>query len=206
MNSPTALKRAVFGVIINLMSQAHNYLCLVLKTKHYRERDLLVTLVTREHGRIIVNAQGVRKLNSRKKAALEVGNLIHAQLVTTKNMPLLTQAQLVSDSIDVRQNLTSMRRFLLFLEILDRLLVSEQLDDELFDKIIYLRQLLIAGVNNNLVRQHFTEILRLLGFAYDGSQTLSITGQVNQILDSSLRSFDYLTVETTVNQQPANSH
>ena len=97
-------------------SQANNYLALVIKTQRLHERDLIVTLLTREQGKITTVAKGVRHLSSSKRAFLEGGNLIHAQLITTKNWPLLTQAQLVADASSIRTDLIGLKKFLLFLE------------------------------------------------------------------------------------------
>jgi len=168
-----------------------NYLALVLKTQRLHERDLIVTLVTREQGKVTTVAKGVRHLSSSKRAFLEGGNLIHVQLVTTKNWPLLTQAQLVADTKDIRADLTGLKKFLLYLEILDRLLVSEELEPALFQQVLYLRELLLKRVSNQVVREHFAQLLSQLGFG-EGSQEASINQQVNTILDDQLRSFHYL--------------
>ncbi|MBQ6436615.1 DNA repair protein RecO [bacterium] len=175
-------------------SQANNYLALVIKTQRLHERDLIVTLLTREQGKITTVAKGVRHLSSSKRAFLEGGNLIHAQLITTKNWPLLTQAQLVADASSIRTDLIGLKKFLLFLEILDRLLVSEELSPELFEQILYLRQMLLARVRNDLVAERFQSVLDQLGFGRSHQVHASINQQVNQILDDNLRSFEYFQV------------
>jgi len=176
------------------MEKAKNVLGLILKCQRSGERDLLVTLVTREHGRIITVARGVRRLSSAKRSFLEAGNLVHIQLITTKNWPLLTQATLVADTMSVRGDLSSLRKFMLFLEILDRLLVSEELEPDLFQKILYLRELLLHHVRNDLIQTNFSQVLSSLGFSDDLPAHHSVSQQVNSILDTHLRSFEYLSV------------
>ena len=168
-------------------------MALVIKEQRTCERDLAVTLVTREQGKILVAAKGVRQIKSSKRAYLETGNLVHVQLVTTRGWPILTQAQLVASAAAIREDFTSVKKFLLFLEILDRLLVSEELSPALFQKIIYLRELFVQRAGNRLIQPHFEEVLALLGYANPQAQT-SISQQVNQILDSPLHTYDYLSI------------
>ena len=180
---------------MRLMSaKSHNQLALVIKCQRHHETDLLVTLITRERGKILTVAKGVRKLTSKRRSALEAGNLVHAQLIDTKGWPLLTQTKLVADTIAVRHELAAMRKFLLFLEIIDRLIVAEELSPELFEQILYLRELILHRVSNEIVREHFTHVLQALGYA-DERPEASINQQVNAILDSQLRSFEYLSVK-----------
>jgi len=175
------------------MAKSKNYLALVLKCQRSGERDLLVTLVTRQHGRLLTVAKGVRQLTSTRRSCLQAGNLIHAQLSPTASWPILAQATLVSDTHTARTQLTSLRKFLLYLEILDRLLVSEELDSQLFTQILTLRELLLRQVRNDLIQSHFQQVLAALGFSPE-SPGQSVSQQVNAILDTRLRSFDYLSV------------
>ena len=176
-----------------MSTRTDNQLALIIKTKRSRERDLLVTLVTQTQGRLVVAANGVRQLHSRKRAYLQSGNLVHLQLVTTKGLPLLTQATLVADTHSVHTNLAAVKRLLLFLEILDQVLVSEELSPALFRQILYLRELLLQGASNRLVRQHCYQFLSNLGFL-DGRQlttSQSVTALVNQIVERELSTFSY---------------
>ncbi len=169
-------------------------LSLVIKCQKTQEKDLLVTLITQHEGKILVIAKGVRHLNSSKKAYLQTGNLIKSHLVQTKGLSILTQAQLVADASNVRHNLIQIRKFLLFMEILDRLLVNEELSAAIFQKIIYLHQLFLHQVSNSIIKQHFLEVLMLLGYLDCESKNQSIINQVNQILGIDLCTFKYLSL------------
>ena len=169
-----------------------NILALVIKCQKSHDRDLLVTLLTAEHGKIITVAKGVCRLNSHKKPYLQSGNLIHVHLVQTKNWPLLTQATLVNEVATIRQDLNQLRRFLLFLEILDQIMVDEELDPTLFQKILYLRELLLQQVSNRLVQNQFQKILVDLGFTDNKKPLTSVSGLVSNLTNRQLHSYDYL--------------
>ena len=179
------------------MSKQNNFLCLVLKSQASRERDLLVTLISREQGRVVVSARGARQLGSSKRAYLQAGNLVHVHLVETKGLPILTQAQLVADTLAVRTDLRQVKRLLLFLEILDRLLVGEELPAAQFQRIITLRELMVRGISNRVIKEHFEQLLASLGYYDERHGAEPIIAQVNSILDTRLRSFDYLSLDKT---------
>jgi len=176
------------------MKKTTNYLSLVIKTKKTREQDLLVTLLTAEQGKILVVAKGVGKLSSHKRPYLESGNLIYAQLVPTKSLSLLTQATLVNEVTNIRQDLNQLKRFLLFLEIIDQLMVDEEIDIALFKQILYLRELFLQDVNNAIIKKQFAQILAELGYLDQEKPLTSVSGLVSQICNRQLCSYDYLSV------------
>jgi recombinational DNA repair protein (RecF pathway) len=104
---------------------------------------------------------------------------------------LLTQASIVSDTREVRTDLSNLRKFLLFIEILDHLLVSEQLSGQFFHQLLYLRELFLKKVGNHTIRLKFSQILQDLGFTKELATT-SISQQVSSLLDQKLYSFEYL--------------
>ena len=175
----------------------HNYLALVLKSRPQGERDALVTIVTQQVGRVVAAAPGIRQLRTPKRAYLQAGNLVHVQLVETKSLPLPTHAQLVSAADPARATLAQLKRLLLFLEILDRLLTSEQLPPDQFQRLLYLRELFLHNLSNRLIKQHFISFLTDLGYFDAAHADDSITVQVNTILDSQLHSFEYFALPTT---------
>ena len=171
---------------------SQNYLALVLKYRKNHEQDLLVTLLTREQGKIIAVAKGVCKLNSSKRAYLEPGNLVQVQLVTTKNWPILTQAKLVADTGNLRDDLAQIRRLFLYLEILDLLLPEEELPLPLWQKIIYVREMIWQKLGTRLIRQELKNILAALGYVDERQQLTSVTHLVSEITGSHLHSYEYL--------------
>ncbi len=178
-----------------MQKRGQNYFGLVIKDAKTRENDLLVTLLTKEKGKLLVVAKGACKLNSSKRATLEPGNLVQAQLLETKGWPILTQAKLVSNTGEIRENLKDLRRLFLFLEILDLLLTEEEVSPPLWQKIIYLRELLLKGLSVKLIRKEFGEILSELGYIDEKQTVGSISALVSQITGTRLRTYEYLRLE-----------
>jgi DNA repair protein RecO len=173
-------------------STTSNYLALVIKSRRIHERDLLLTLLTPQQGKILVAAPGVRHLTSTKKAYLETGNLLHAQLVTTKGLPLLTQATLVTSAQPIRVHLASLRRFLQFIEILDSLFVNEELSPPIWRQILFLRELFLHQASRSSIQEHFSQLLATLGYSDQRPLVGSICQQVGEIIERPLHAYDYL--------------
>ena len=68
----------------------------VLRTHKLGEADRIITLLTRENGKVRAVAKGVRKSGSRFGARLEPLNLIDVQLHEGRNMDTVTQVETVA--------------------------------------------------------------------------------------------------------------
>ncbi len=173
--------------------KSRNLLAIVIKVKKSRESDLLVTLLTCELGKIITVAKGTCKLNSKKRPYLEPGNLVQVQLVKTKSWPILTQACLVGTIGETRFSLSRLRRFLLYLEIIDLLLTEEELSPHLFQQVLSLRELLLQNMNNQKIKESFQALLAELGY-WDQQKEMqcSVSSLVSELTGRTLHSFEYL--------------
>ena len=64
----------------------------MLRTQKLGEADRIITLLTREHGRIKAVAKGVRRTKSRWGARLEPTSHVDLQLYSGKSLDTITQA------------------------------------------------------------------------------------------------------------------
>lgn len=67
----------------------------VLRTQKLGEADRIVTMLTREHGRIRSVAKGVRRTRSKFGARLEPGSHIDVQLYVGKTFDIVTQVEAI---------------------------------------------------------------------------------------------------------------
>ena len=65
----------------------------VLRTQKRGEADRIITLFTREHGRVRAVAKGVRRTKSKFGARLEPGSLVDIQLYVGKTFDVVTQVE-----------------------------------------------------------------------------------------------------------------
>ena len=64
----------------------------VIRTSRLGEADRIITLLTRDHGRIRAVAKGVRRTKSKFGARLEPGSAVDVQLHTGKTFDIITEA------------------------------------------------------------------------------------------------------------------
>ena len=74
---------------------------IVLRTQKLGEADRIITLFTKEHGRLRAVAKGVRRTKSRWGARLEPASLVDLQLYQGKNLDTVTQAEGIENFGDV---------------------------------------------------------------------------------------------------------
>ncbi|MFZ1721960.1 MAG: DNA repair protein RecO [Microgenomates group bacterium] len=170
---------------------------IVLKRINTGETDRIVTLLTKEQGKMVAVAKGVRTLSSTKRASLEPGNIVKAFFVRTKSLPLLTQTRLVSDCIDLPQTLQRLRQLSELLEILEKLFVEEELDLNTFRTVLNVRNLVISKQSSpKKVRESLVSLIVALGFQNpDDTKHTSISEYVASLSEKPMRSYEFLKLQ-----------
>jgi len=167
---------------------------IVLKRSKVGETDRVITLLTREYGKLVAVAKGVRKISSSKRAFLEPGNLVKAYFIKTKSLPLLTQAKLVGDCSQVRNDLIEIRKLTQFLEILEKLFIEDEIEENLFNNILELRQKISdRNITNIQIKRRLENLIEKLGFPHPKETKFgSILDYVSSLTNKPMRSFEYL--------------
>ncbi len=167
---------------------------IILKRNRVGETDRIITILTQEHGKLVAVAKGVRKISSSKRAFLEPGNLVRAYFVKTKSLPLLTQAKLINDCGQIRNNLAEIRKITQFLEVLEKLFVEDEIEDNLFHSILELRQKIVdQKISNIQIKKKLENLIEKLGYPHPkNTKFSSILGYVSSLTNKPMRSFEYL--------------
>ena len=107
---------------------------LVLSTVDYGEADRLVTLLTREHGKLTAFAAGARKSKRRFAGALEPYMRLRVQLVETRGATVrLDSADIVAGYYGAREDLSLIARALYAVELCRELTRDHEPQAELFE-------------------------------------------------------------------------
>jgi DNA repair protein RecO (recombination protein O) len=107
---------------------------IILKRTEYGEADRILTIYTRELGKISAIAKGSRKSTSRKSGHLEVGNIINFEFVTGKDLYIMTVAK--TETYYDYKDLIVMRKLFLWLEIIDKIIHDSERNLNIYEVII----------------------------------------------------------------------
>ncbi len=92
----------------------------VLRHADWGEADRLLTLYSRERGKVRAIAKGVRKVHSRKAGHLEPFTRVTLQLAKGRDLLIVTQADTVEAYLPIRDNLVKTTHASYLVELLDR--------------------------------------------------------------------------------------
>jgi DNA repair protein RecO (recombination protein O) len=92
----------------------------VLRHAEWGEADRLVTLLTRERGKVRALAKGARKIRSRKAGHLEPFTQVALQLAAARDIPIITQAETIEANLPLRDDLLRTGYAAYVVELVDR--------------------------------------------------------------------------------------
>jgi DNA repair protein RecO (recombination protein O) len=74
---------------------------IVLARKNYGEADRIISVFSKDKGRIAFIAKGTRRPKSRKRGHIEIFNRVKFQAVTGRGLDIITEAEVIDDFKDI---------------------------------------------------------------------------------------------------------
>lgn len=166
----------------------------VLKRFNYADADRMLTLFTKDHGKLSATAKGIRRLTSRKAPHLEL--FTHSRLyIVSANFPLVTEASTLTNYSDLKLNLNLTRAGFHLLEVLDKLLPEAEPLPRIFNSALDTLSSLNSLTTTNLDHRHlhlsqfYKHLLTHLGFGLPSKTTpTSIYAYLESVLDQKISS------------------
>jgi DNA repair protein RecO (recombination protein O) len=167
----------------------------VLKRINYGEADRIVTIFTKDFGKITAIAKGVRRLTSKKKSSLEPGTRAAFFFITGKNLHLLTQTDLIDSHQKLRQTLNGITKVNQMLEIVDLLLADQQEAASTYQILVNtLARFKIDGNHKQIILTNTQLILKELGYTHDKAfSEHGLKNYIEELAGRPLRTKAYLT-------------
>jgi len=107
-----------------------------LRHSNYAEADRILTIYTRDHGKLKVIAKGIRKIQSRKAGHLEPFTYSTIQLARSHELPIISQAETVLGFPNIHADLDRTAQAALVIELLDRFTFEAEHNSLLFGLVI----------------------------------------------------------------------
>lgn len=139
---------------------------IVLRRQDLKERDKLLTLYTREYGKIRVRAVGAKKIDSKLGGHLEPFMRTEVCLVPSKTIDIVAGAQVVDAYLQLRASVPGMHAAQYVVEVLDSLTPEGQVEKVVYDLTQHTLELLNqqTPVNFFMVQSVALKLLGHLGF------------------------------------------
>lgn len=140
---------------------------IVLKRRNLGEADRILTILSREFGKISIKAPGVRRISSRRSSHVELLNFSQFTLYGSSKafMPIVTEAQTLEDFSEVKSDLHKIGHAYYICELTNGLCADNQENRMVFFHLkTVLSELGKTSDARSLVRKFEKDILTELGF------------------------------------------
>jgi DNA repair protein RecO (recombination protein O) len=163
---------------------------IVIKRSNYSEADRIVTIFTKQNGKIKVKATGVRRIASRRSPHIELLNYCIFSLYQGRSMPVLTEVESKESFPSLKKDLRRIGFAYHVCELVDGLCAENQENQDVF--MLLGRTLRKLSKEENLpeiVYEFELELLSLLGFHKPSSSNAKIDTQelIENILERRLK-------------------
>jgi DNA repair protein RecO (recombination protein O) len=137
---------------------------IVLRTHKLGEADRIVTLLTRDHGKVRAVAKGVRKTKSRFGARLEPPCHVDLLLYEGRELDIVTQAETVDMFGALRDDFDLLARALSMLEAADHVALEREPNPQLYGMLANALRTLASRDAPLVVPAFFLKLLALEGY------------------------------------------
>lgn len=157
---------------------------LIIKRYNFGETDKLITLYSKEHGKIALKAKGVRKSTSKRAGSIDLFNYIKFQAVSGRGeLDILTEVQNISDFSNWKIHLGRVNIAYQLCELVDKLTPDKQPHPEIFKILLSCLQAISKlGTDWELQISNFKfQILTELGF---WNKNKKFVGDLDEFIES----------------------
>jgi DNA repair protein RecO (recombination protein O) len=109
---------------------------IVLRRLDYGEADRIVTLLTREYGKLAAIAKGARRGKSKVQGSLDLFERSNMMLAKGRNLDVVAQVERRGDARHISGNLQRTAYACLVAEVVDKVLEDRHPVDEIFDLVV----------------------------------------------------------------------
>ncbi|HSW88804.1 MAG TPA: DNA repair protein RecO [Candidatus Saccharimonadales bacterium] len=105
---------------------------IVIKRRNMGEADRVLTVFTKDHGKLQIKAKGVRKITSKRSSHIELLNFALLSLHKGNVMSILTEVQTIESFSDIKIDLKKVGIAYHICELVDGLCPENQENSEIF--------------------------------------------------------------------------
>jgi DNA repair protein RecO (recombination protein O) len=138
---------------------------IVLARRDFSEADRILTIYTKNFGKLGILAKGIKKPQSRKRGHLEIFCKISFSAVSAKGLDIVTEAEIIDSYSQVRKDLKKVTVAYFFVEVANKITKEEEKNEDYYNLLSnYLDKLKVNSSLKQIRLDFVRETLVLLGF------------------------------------------
>jgi len=146
-------------------SRIYQATAIVLRARDYGEGHRLISLLTREKGKVLAVAKGVRKARAKLASALQHFTLGEMQLAVGRRFDIITQVYVLDAFYGLRARMETFAYASYFAELFDESLEERQVHPALFDLFNDALHRLVQGDPPDLLARYVEiSLIAMLGY------------------------------------------
>jgi DNA repair protein RecO (recombination protein O) len=164
---------------------------IIIRRNNIGEADKILTIFTKDFGKIQAKAKGIRKITSKRSSSLELLNSCKIAFYKGAGMPVITEVQPINSFSTVKKNLDRVYTAYHFCELIDGLCPVEQEHENVYALLTdTLRQLGSEKKLKELIRNFEIQLLTYLGFwgKEQMEEDTNVQMYIESLLERKLRS------------------
>ena len=110
--------------------------CIILKKKEMREADLQVTLFSKEYGKIMATAYGIRKSKKRNIVSLNPLNKVEITLLEKNGYYVIKDIEIMKNFKNIPKSIEKLEISLYILDSIDKIYYMTDENGNFFDKLV----------------------------------------------------------------------
>ncbi|HSD98669.1 MAG TPA: DNA repair protein RecO [Patescibacteria group bacterium] len=161
---------------------------IVLKRRNSGEADRIITVLTKNHGKMTVKAVGVRKISSKRSSHIEPLNHVVMAIYKGKGIPVLTEITTKESFPNLKNDLQKIGFAYHLCELIDGLCPEGQENTHVFDLLQGVLFDLCLDINlPERIHEFEVALLTTLGYWSDSSTQLNTAYVIESILERRLK-------------------
>ncbi len=133
----------------------YNVEAINLRTRNFGEADKIVTLFTREKGKVQAVAKGARRPTSKFGGRLEVFSHNNVMLATARTLDIISQCETIDSFYRIREDGGKLNIGFYMVKLIDIMTEDRQVNVELFELLLSGLKALENGLNRELLPRIF---------------------------------------------------
>lgn len=162
---------------------------IILARRNFGEADRILSIYSKNHGRISAIAKGIRRTTSKKRGHLEIFSFIRFQIADSRAIGILTEVETINSFEKIRKDLKKVSLAYFFTEVVGKITHEHERNDGIFELILNYLERLQFETNLRTLRFSFiSELLIIAGFWPRGNKLLNPDEKLEEVIERDINS------------------